>query len=58
MEFAGHEIADANRYDWIAWTPFLIGIVLFGIWPNLIFNVTDDVVSGITATVEAIAAGS
>ncbi len=57
-EFAGHEIADVNRDEWIAWTPFLIGIVLFGIWPNLIFNVTDDVVSGITATVEAIAAGS
>ena len=38
--------------------PFLVGIVLFGIWPNLIFNVTDDVVSGITASVEAIAAGN
>jgi NADH-quinone oxidoreductase subunit M len=57
-EFAGHEIADVNRDEWIAWVPFLIGIVLFGIWPNLIFNVTDDVVSGITASVEAIAAGS
>ena len=57
-EFAGHTIADVNRDEWIAWLPLLIGIVLFGIWPNLIFNVTDDVVSGITASVEAIAAGS
>jgi len=56
-EFAGHEIEDVNRLEWIAWTPFLVGIVLFGIWPNLIFNVTDDVVSGITASVEAIVAG-
>jgi len=56
-EFADHEIADVNRYEWIAWTPFLVGIVLFGIWPNLIFNVTDDVVTGITASVEAIVVG-
>ena len=57
-EFAEHKIADVNRDEWIAWMPFLIGIVLFGVWPNLIFNVTDDVVSGITASVEAIAAGN
>ena len=57
-EFAGASIADVNRDEWIAWTPFLVGIVLFGIWPNLIFNVTDDVVGGITASVEAIAAGN
>ena len=57
-EFASQEIKDVNRDEWIAWLPFLIGIVLFGVWPNLIFNVTDDVVSGITASVEAIAAGS
>ena len=29
-EFAEHKIADVNRDDWIAWMPFLIGIVLFG----------------------------
>ena len=56
-EFADHELADVNRFEWIAWTPFLVGILLFGIWPNLIFNVTDDVVTGITASVEAIATG-
>ena len=57
-EFAEQKIADVNRDEWIAWMPFLIGIVLFGVWPNLIFNVPDDVVSGITASVEAIAAGN
>ena len=56
-EFADSEIADVSRFEWIAWTPSLVGIVLLGIWPNLIFNVTDDVVSGITASVEAIVAG-
>lgn len=56
-EWEGHTIADVNMYEWVAWMPFLAGIVLFGVWPNLIFNVTDDVVSNITANVEAIVAG-
>lgn len=50
-------IADVNVYEWIAWTPFLLGIVVFGVYPNLIFNITDDVVSNITSNVEAIVAG-
>jgi len=56
-EFEGHTIADVNPYEWVAWTPFLVGIVLFGVWPNLIFNLTDDVVTTITTNVEAIVAG-
>ncbi len=56
-EFEGHTIADVNTYEWVAWMPFLVGIVLFGVWPNLIFNVTDDVVTNITTNVEAIVAG-
>ena len=56
-EFADHEIPDVSRNEWIAWVPFLIGIVLFGVWPNLIFNLTDGVVSSITANVEAVVAG-
>ncbi len=56
-EWEGHDIHDVNTFEWVAWTPFLVGIVLFGVWPNLIFNVTDDVVSNITANVEAIVAG-
>jgi NADH-quinone oxidoreductase subunit M len=56
-EWEGHAIADVNAYEWVAWLPFLVGIVLFGVWPNLIFNVTDDVVSNITANIETIVAG-
>lgn len=43
-EFAGEEIPDVNRFEWIAWTPFLLAIVAFGVYPNLIFSVTDDTV--------------
>jgi NADH:ubiquinone oxidoreductase subunit 4 (subunit M) len=28
--------------EWIAWTPLLLGIVVFGLFPNLIFSVTND----------------
>ena len=58
-EWEGHAIADVNIYELIAWTPFLVGIVAFGVYPNLIFNVTDDVISNIANQVEAVvAAGS
>ncbi|MDG2112352.1 MAG: proton-conducting transporter membrane subunit, partial [Actinomycetota bacterium] len=56
-EWENTVIADVNIYEWIAWLPFLAGIVLFGVYPNLIFNVTDDVVSNITSNVEAVVAG-
>ena len=56
-EWTGHTISDVSTLEWVAWTPFLAGIVLFGVWPNLIFNLTDDVVTGITTSVNAIVAG-
>ncbi len=30
--------------EWLAWTPLLIGIVALGIFPNLIFGMTDEAV--------------
>ena len=41
-EWEGHAIGDVNRYEWAAWTPLLIAMVLFGLVPNLIFGVVDD----------------
>ena len=32
---------DVNTFEWIAWTPFLAGIILFGVAPGLMFNVTE-----------------
>lgn len=44
-EFANDpNIVDANREEWIAWTPMLVLVLLFGLVPGLIFNVTDPAV--------------
>jgi NADH-quinone oxidoreductase subunit M len=42
----GHaDIHDVSVVEWIAWTPFLIAIVLFGVLPNLMFKVFDPAVT-------------
>jgi NADH-quinone oxidoreductase subunit M len=35
------DIHDVKITEWIAWTPFLIGIVVFGVYPNLLFKIID-----------------
>ena len=35
---------DVTLPEWLAWTPLLVGIVVLGIFPNLIFHMTDDAV--------------
>jgi len=44
-EFAnpGH-IHDVELPEWIAWTPLLVAILVFGLFPNLIFSVTNPAV--------------
>jgi NADH-quinone oxidoreductase subunit M len=38
----GHaDIHDVGRYEWIAWTPLLIGILVLGVYPQLLFKMTD-----------------
>ena len=44
-EFASMAIPDATPYELVAWTPMLILILVLGIYPNLIFEVTDGAVS-------------
>jgi NADH-quinone oxidoreductase subunit M len=39
------EIHDVSRYEWIAWTPLLIAIVVLGVYPQLLFKVTDPAVT-------------
>jgi NADH-quinone oxidoreductase subunit M len=38
------DIHDVNLTEWIAWTPLLISIVLFGVWPHVLFKVLDPAV--------------
>jgi NADH-quinone oxidoreductase subunit M len=41
----GHDdLHDVNTYEWIAWTPFLIAIVVFGVYPQLMFQIFDPAV--------------
>ena len=38
------DIHDVNVYEWIAWTPFLVAIVVFGVYPQLMFRIIDPAV--------------
>ena len=57
-EWEGHVIADVNRFEWAAWTPLIIAMVLFGWVPGLIFGVVDDVSIGIAESISAAVGGS
>jgi NADH-quinone oxidoreductase subunit M len=35
------DIHDVNSFEWAAWTPLLVAIVLFGVVPSLMFKVID-----------------
>jgi NADH-quinone oxidoreductase subunit M len=46
-EFENAHVHDINWAEWFAWTPLLIGIVVLGIYPNLIFRITDGAVTNL-----------
>ena len=46
-EFEHAHVHDVLWPEWLAWTPLLIGIVVLGIYPNLIFRVTDGAVTNL-----------
>jgi NADH-quinone oxidoreductase subunit M len=46
-EFEHAHVHDVHWPEWLAWTPLLIGIVVLGIYPNLIFRVTDGAVTNL-----------
>jgi NADH-quinone oxidoreductase subunit M len=48
------DIHDVTPIEWISWTPFLVAIVVFGVYPQLMFKVMDPAV---TQLVEQIGAG-
>ena len=43
------EIHDVTVIEWIAWTPFLIAIVVLGVYPQLMFKVLDPAVTELVA---------
>jgi NADH-quinone oxidoreductase subunit M len=40
-EFADADIHDVSMPEWVAWVPMLVLILVIGIYPNLVFHVTD-----------------
>jgi NADH-quinone oxidoreductase subunit M len=44
-EFERTKISDMHLTDYIAWTPILVMIVVLGVYPNLIFDMTDEAVT-------------
>jgi NADH-quinone oxidoreductase subunit M len=43
------DIHDVTIFEWIAWTPMLIAIVVFGVYPQLMFKIIDPAVDQLTA---------
>jgi NADH-quinone oxidoreductase subunit M len=46
-EFEDLHVHDVHGPEWIAWTPMLIFIVVLGVYPDLLFRVTDPAVGKI-----------
>jgi NADH-quinone oxidoreductase subunit M len=47
-EFVDEEIHDVETPEWLAWSPMLVLILVLGIYPNLVFSVTDKAMGPIT----------
>jgi NADH-quinone oxidoreductase subunit M len=54
-EFEDEHIHDMHLTDYLAWAPMIVLIVVLGLYPGLIFNVTDDAV---VQSLSAFASGS
>jgi NADH-quinone oxidoreductase subunit M len=54
-EFADAHIHDVNAFEWVAWLPILLLILILGIYPNLLFKVTDQTVSNPPGTTTIVA---
>ncbi len=46
-QWAGKPLADVNSMEWASWTPLLAGILLLGVFPRVVFGVTNEAVSGL-----------
>jgi NADH-quinone oxidoreductase subunit M len=52
-EFADAHIHDVHTSEWIAWAPILVLIVALGVYPHMLFRVTDGAVQAVTAALGA-----
>jgi NADH-quinone oxidoreductase subunit M len=49
--WATHSFRDTLTVEWLAWLPLLVGIVALGLFPRLVFGVTDNAVSGLMSLI-------
>jgi NADH-quinone oxidoreductase subunit M len=43
----GSDIHDVSKFEWIAWAPLLLAIVVFGVVPSLMFKIMDPAVQAL-----------
>ncbi len=53
-EFEDSHIHDVHVSEYIAWVPLLVGILVLGIFPGLLFGVTNDAVEAVAQTTGAV----
>jgi NADH:ubiquinone oxidoreductase subunit 4 (subunit M) len=53
-EFENAHIHDVHIPEYIAWVPLLVGILLFGIFPHLLFDIIDPAVTVVTHGVDTL----
>jgi NADH-quinone oxidoreductase subunit M len=57
QEFEDDDIPDVQVPEWIAWVPMLVLILVIGIYPNLVFRVTDDQLTSVAQMLTAAVGG-
>jgi NADH-quinone oxidoreductase subunit M len=53
-EFKDEHIHDVHPTEWMAWLPMLVPILVLGVYPHLIFQVTDPALSAMGSTFAAL----
>jgi NADH-quinone oxidoreductase subunit M len=48
-----HAFGDIHSVEWLSWTPLLVLILALGLFPRLIFGISEEAVSGIMAVLGA-----
>jgi NADH:ubiquinone oxidoreductase subunit 4 (subunit M) len=54
-EFEHTHIHDVHVPEYLAWVPLLLAIVVLGVYPHLLFHVTDEAVNIVTHGVSTLA---
>jgi NADH:ubiquinone oxidoreductase subunit 4 (subunit M) len=54
-EFEHAHIHDVHGPEWLAWAPMLALIVILGVFPGLLFQITDGAVQSVTSAFATVA---